>query len=51
MAGLTCAYRLKQAGYHATVYEASNRIGGRCWTRRGDFADGQIAEHGGEFCR
>ena len=49
LAGLTCAYRLKQAGYDATVYEASNRPGGRCWTIRGVFADGQIAEHGGEL--
>jgi monoamine oxidase len=49
LAGLTCAYRLKQAGIVATVYEASSRLGGRCWTRRGDFADGQIAEHGGEL--
>jgi hypothetical protein len=47
LAGLTCAYRLKQAGYAATVYEASSRIGGRCWTIRGAFADRQIAEHGG----
>ena len=31
------------------VYEASGRIGGRCWTGRGDFADGQIYEHGGEL--
>ena len=49
LAGLTCAYRLKQAGYTAQVYEASDRIGGRCWTLRGAFADGQIAEHGGEL--
>jgi monoamine oxidase len=49
LAGLTCAYRLKQAGYAATVYEASDRVGGRCWTIRGEFADGQIAEHGGEM--
>jgi monoamine oxidase len=49
LAGLTCAYRLKQAGYAATVYEASSRIGGRCWTIRGAFADRQIAEHGGEL--
>ena len=49
LAGLTCAYRLKQAGYAATVYEASDRAGGRCWTIRGAFADGQIAEHGGEM--
>jgi len=49
LAGLTCAYRLKQAGVIADVYEASDRVGGRCWTRRGDFADDQIAEHGGEL--
>jgi monoamine oxidase len=49
LAGLTCAYRLKQAGYVAQVYEASNRLGGRCWTIRDAFANGQIAEHGGEL--
>jgi monoamine oxidase len=49
LAGLSCAYQLKQAGLRADVYEASDRVGGRCWTRRGDFADGQIAEHGGEL--
>ncbi|MRB60920.1 NAD(P)-binding protein [Bacillus thuringiensis] len=49
LAGLTCAYRLKQAGYTAKVYEASERIGGRVRTRRGDFADNQIVERGGEF--
>src|SRR3954464_9363012 len=49
LAGLTCAYRLKQSGIQAQLYEASDRLGGRCWTRRGDFAEGQIAEHGGEL--
>ena len=49
LAGLTCAYRLKQAGISATIYEANTRLGGRCWTRRGDFAEGQTAEHGGEL--
>ena len=49
LAGLTCAYRLRQAGITATVYEGSDRLGGRCWTRRKDFAEGQIAEHGGEL--
>lgn len=49
LAGLTCAYRLKQAGVDATIYEANARVGGRCWTRRGDFLEGQIAEHGGEL--
>src|SRR5262245_11461899 len=49
LAGLTCAYRLKQAGYTAKVFEASDRLGGRCWTLRGAFVDGQLAEHGGEL--
>ncbi len=49
LAGLTCAYRLRRAGVTATVYEGSTRIGGRCWTGRGDFSDGQIYEHGGEL--
>ncbi len=49
LAGLTCAYRLKQAGYAAQVHEASTRVGGRCWTGRGYFADGQLYEHGGEL--
>src|SRR5688500_1309030 len=49
LAGLTCAYRLNQAGVDATVYEANSRLGGRCWTRRGDFLENQIAEHGGEL--
>ncbi len=49
LAGLTAAYRLKQAGYTATVFEAADRIGGRCWTGRGLFNDGQIIEHGGEL--
>jgi monoamine oxidase len=49
LAGLTCAYRLKQAGYTATVHEAASRVGGRCWTLRGAFRERQIAEHGGEL--
>jgi monoamine oxidase len=49
LAGLTCAYRLKQAGRTATIYEASDRVGGRCWTIRSAFADGQLGEHGGEL--
>src|SRR6476659_4149658 len=49
LAGLTCAYRLTRAGYVAQVYEASDRVGGRCWTIRGAFGHGQIAEDGGEL--
>ncbi|MBI2332570.1 MAG: FAD-dependent oxidoreductase [Chloroflexi bacterium] len=49
LAGLTAAYRLKQNGYSATVFEASDRLGGRCWSGRGLFNDGQIIENGGEL--
>jgi monoamine oxidase len=54
LAGLNCAYRLKRAGYVAEVYEASTRIGGRCWSGRAGAADnpfgqGQWYEHGGEL--
>lgn len=48
LGGLTAAYRLAQAGVRVRLYEAQDRVGGRCWTARG-FADGQHAEHGGEF--
>jgi monoamine oxidase len=46
LAGLTAAYRLKQNGVTAQLYEASDRIGGRCWSGR---LGGQIYEHGGEL--
>lgn len=49
LAGLSAAYGLKGAGYTAAIHEASDRIGGRCCTIRGAFADGQIAEHGSEL--
>jgi monoamine oxidase len=49
LAGLTCAYRLKQAGIAADLYEASARPGGRCWTLRGAFDEAQIVERGGEL--
>jgi len=48
LAGITAAYRLAQQGVNVRLYEARDRIGGRCWTARG-FAEGQTAEHGGEF--
>ncbi len=49
LAGLTCAYVLAKHGIPCTVYEANpHRLGGRCWTSRG-WANGQTAEHGGEF--
>ncbi len=49
LAGLTAAYRLRQAGIVAEIHEASSRVGGRCRSIRGAFAEGQIAEHGGEL--
>ena len=49
LAGLTCAYRLRQAGVIANVYEGNTRLGGRCWSIQGAFNDGQVAEHGGEL--
>jgi monoamine oxidase len=49
LAGLSAAYRLKQAGITAEIHEASDRVGGRCWTLRGFFADDQIVERGGEL--
>jgi monoamine oxidase len=49
LAGLTAAYRLSQAGYSPVVHDANTRFGGRCWTLRGAFDDGQIIERGGEL--
>jgi monoamine oxidase len=48
-AGITCAYRLSQAGVASRVYDANTRAGGRTWTLRGFFKDGQYAEHGGQL--
>ncbi|MDC0741807.1 flavin monoamine oxidase family protein [Polyangium mundeleinium] len=49
IAGLHCAYRLKKLGVTATVYEASKRIGGRMYSDRATFPDGQHCELGGEL--
>lgn len=49
LAGLTAAHALRRAGHDADVFEASARLGGRCFSERSVFADGQIAERGGEF--
>ena len=35
IAGLVSAYELRRAGFHVTVLEARDRIGGRVWTIRG----------------
>ena len=50
LAGLTCAYELRTAGYVTEVHDAHpDRLGGRTWSDRQTFAAGQIAEHGGEL--
>lgn len=49
LAGLTCAYRLFKSGIKCKVFEASERVGGRCFSIRNYFLDNQIAEHGGEL--
>jgi monoamine oxidase len=49
VAGLACAYRLREAGLRVRVYEAQDRIGGRMFSLRNHFADGQVCELGGEL--
>ena len=49
LAGSSCAYRLWQAGVPFTICEANAALGGRTWTLRKFFDEGQITEHGGEF--
>ncbi len=46
IAGLTAAYYLKQYGYKITVYEASNRVGGRMTT---DNINGCLIDRGAQF--
>lgn len=48
VAGLTAAYRLAAKGLRPTVFEASNRWGGRMFTRKG-FYGGMFCELGGEL--
>jgi monoamine oxidase len=49
VAGLTAAYRLMKAGQPVHLYEASQRCGGRMFTRRQFNADNQFVELGGEL--
>jgi monoamine oxidase len=46
VAGLAAAYELQKAGYAVTLLEGRDRVGGRVWTVREPFADGQFAEIG-----
>lgn len=49
IAGLTCAYRLMQAGVGVRLYEGQKRIGGRMWSLRGHFPEDLVCELGGEL--
>ena len=50
MAGLHALHIFKKAGYNnVTVYEASNRVGGRIMTVQNVMAPGLTTEYGGEF--
>ena len=50
LAGLACADELRKAGIHATLYEASERAGGRCYSMSGSpLFPGQVIERGGEL--
>ncbi|MBX3349154.1 MAG: FAD-dependent oxidoreductase, partial [Nitrospira sp.] len=49
LAGLTAAFELQRRGARVTVLEARDRVGGRVWTRRDGFDEGQHAEAGGDL--
>lgn len=46
MAGLVSSSLLKQAGHNVTILEATDRVGWRVYTLRGDLRDGQYLEAG-----
>ena len=49
LAGLTAAYELSRRGAQVTVVEARDRVGGRVWTMRDGFCNGQHAEAGADL--
>src|SRR5438094_10285995 len=49
LAGLAAARDLLTRGANVTVLEARDRVGGRVWTVRDGFAEGQHAEAGGDM--
>ncbi len=49
IAGLTAGWRLRQAGIPFRIYEAQERVGGRMYSLRDAFPDGQVVELGGEL--
>lgn len=48
LAGLVCADELQRRGARPSLYDATARAGGRCFSLAG-FFPGQVAERGGEF--
>jgi monoamine oxidase len=49
VAGLTAGWRLRQARVPVRIFEANTRIGGRMFSLRDHFPDGQVIELGGEL--
>ena len=49
LAGLHAAHILALAGHRARIFEAGDRVGGRVLTVRGQLAEDQIADLGGEL--
>lgn len=49
IAGLNAAYQLKKLGLSSTLYEASNRVGGRMFTIKNYFGENITTDIGGEF--
>jgi monoamine oxidase len=49
LAGLSAARTLEAHGADVTIVEARDRVGGRVWTIRRGFKDGQHAEAGGDL--
>src|SRR5436190_5280096 len=49
LAGLAAARDLTALGAAVTVIDARDRVGGRVWTIRDGFAEGQHAEAGGDL--
>ena len=47
-AGLAAAHELRHAGYHVTIFEARNRVGGRVYSLA-DVVPGKNVEGGGEL--
>ncbi len=49
LAGLTAGWRLHQAGISVRILEGQDRVGGRMFSLRDFFPDGQVCELGGEL--